>query len=147
MSQSVKDKIIGTWKLISWVYQDQKGNVVHYFGEDAVGILMYDTHGYMNAQLMKTNRKKFTSNSISGGTSEETKGAFDSYIAYFGKYDEVRPGEIVHRVEGSLFPNWHEDNQIRFAVLEGNRLTLSTLPMDINGADIVFHVTWERLAN
>lgn len=144
-SESVKNKIVGTWKLVRWVYHDQKGNEVHYFGEDATGILMYDAHGYMNAQLMKSNRNKFNSSSINGGTCEETKEAFDSYIAYFGKYDEVSPGEIIHRVEGSLFPNWHEDNQVRYAKLEGDYLILSTLPMHINGSDIVFHVTWERL--
>lgn len=145
MAEALKDKIVGTWKLKSWVFHNEKGEEVHYLGPDATGILMYDKHGYMNAQLMKGNRQKFASDSINGGTLEETNSAFLSYLAYFGTYKEERPGEIIHTVEGSLFPNWLGNKETRFGKIDGNILTLHTPPIPASGREIVFYITWERV--
>jgi hypothetical protein len=140
----IKEQIIGTWKLISWTYKNEKGEEVHYFGKNSTGILMYDEHGYMNAQLMKENRAAFASDSINGGSPEETYGAFHSYLAYFGKYYEEKPGEMTHIVEGSLFPNWVGNKEIRYGKIEGNRLVLSTPPIQAGESEIIFYITWER---
>lgn len=140
----IKEQIIGTWKLVSWTYKNEKGEEVHYFGKNSTGILMYDKHGYMNAQLMKENRAPFASDSINGGSPDETYGAFHTYLAYFGKYYEENPGEMTHIVEGSLFPNWVGNKEIRYGKIEGNKLILSTPPIPAGGAEIVFHITWER---
>lgn len=145
MQESIKDKIIGTWKLVSWVYENEKGETVHYLGEGATGILMYDKHGYMNAQLMKADRVPFASDSISAGTPEETHGAFHSYLAYFGTYYEDEPGAMVHIVEGSLFPNWLGHKEVRYGKIEGDRLVLNTPPIPAQGREIVFYITWERV--
>lgn len=145
MKESLKEKIIGTWKLVSWTYENEHGETVHYLGKDATGILMYDRNGYMNAQLMRASRPKFASGSISGSTPEEAHAAFNSYLAYFGKYYEAEPGEIVHVVEGSLFPNWLGNNESRFGELHGNRLILHTPPIPAAGREIVFYITWERV--
>lgn len=145
MTESITNKLIGTWRLVSWIYRDTDGNEVDYFGKGATGILMYDAYGNMNAQLMRSNRPAFASDDINGGTPGETKAAFDSYIAYFGKYEEVRPYEIVHKVQGSLFPNWFENHQLRYVTLSENHLMLSTPPVPANGAEIVFHIIWERV--
>jgi hypothetical protein len=145
MKESIKEKIIGTWKLVSWVYTDAKGEVIHYFGRDATGILMYDRHGFMNAQLMKAQRQPFASDSIRGGTPFETYNAFHSYLAYFGKYYEDKPGEMVHIVEGSLFPNWAGNKEVRYGKIEDDLLILSTPPIPVQGQNIVFNITWKRL--
>ncbi|MFZ6010022.1 MAG: lipocalin-like domain-containing protein [Bacteroidota bacterium] len=143
--KSLKNDIVGTWKLVSWTYQNEAGEEVEYFGKNSTGILMYDAHGYMNAQLMKPRRNKFVSDSISGGKPEETNEAFHSYLAYYGKYHEEQPGEIVHLVEGSLFPNWVGNRQVRYASIEGDRLIVSTPPIPAQGRDIVFRITWQRI--
>jgi hypothetical protein len=140
----LKDQIVGTWKLVSWTFENEKGETVHYLGENSTGILMYDEHGYMNAQLMKGNRSSFASDSINGGTPQEALGAFNSYLAYFGKYYEENPGEMVHIVEGSLFPNWVGNKEVRYGKIEGDKLILSTPPIPSGGAEIVFYITWQR---
>jgi hypothetical protein len=145
MNEFIKDRIVGTWKLVSWIYQDENGKPVHYFGENATGILMYDRSGYMNAQLMKPGRNSFASDSIDGGTREETYRAFCSYLAYFGRYYEERPGEIVHIVEGSLFPNWLERKEIRYGKIMNDNLVLYTPAIPVNDREIVFYITWERV--
>jgi hypothetical protein len=140
----LKQEIIGTWKLVSWVYKNENGEEVDYFGKNSTGILTYDKPGYMNAQLMKGDRSRFTSDSINGGTPDETYGAFHSYLAYFGKYYEEKPGEMVHIVEGSLFPNWIGNKEVRYGRIEGDKLILSTPPIHAQGAEIVFYITWKR---
>jgi hypothetical protein len=145
MKQSIGENIVGTWKLVSWVYENDRHETVHYFGENATGILMYNQEGYMNAQLMKSGRKPFTTDSISGGTPGETFDAFNSYLAYFGKYYEEKPGEIVHIVEGSLFPNWVGKKEVRYGSIENDRLILSTPPIQAGEKKIIFYITWQRI--
>jgi hypothetical protein len=144
MKEPIKEKIVGTWKLVSWIYKNEQGESVHYFGENAMGILMYDEHGFMAAQLMKTGRPPFSSNSISGGSAPETFGAFHSYLAYFGRYHEEAPGEIVHIVDGSLFPNWVGNKEVRYGKIEHDLLILNTPPIPVQDQKIVFHITWRR---
>lgn len=143
--RSLAKDIIGTWKLVSWTYKNEKGEDVHYFGKNSSGILMYDENGYMNAQLMKEGRTPFVSDSINGGTADETYGAFHSYLAYYGKYYEDKPGEMVHIVEGSLFPNWVGNREVRYGKIEDDRLVLSTPPIHAGGTEIIFYITWRRI--
>jgi hypothetical protein len=145
MQTSLKERIVGTWKLLSWVYSNDKNETVHYFGDDVYGILMYDRSGNMNAQLTRANREKFASNSIDVGTTTEIEKAFKSYLSYFGKYYEKVPGEIVHVVEGSLFPNWIGQEQLRYGRIEDNHLYLSTPPIAVSGTTVQFHLKWQRL--
>lgn len=147
MTTFIGKNIIGTWKLVSWVHKGEQGEDIHYFGKDASGILMYDRNGYMNAQLMKAGRPSFVSPSIDGSTPQEAFSAFNSYIAYYGRYREERPGEITHLVEGSLFPNWMGHSQVRYGKIEHDLLMLHTPPMRVAGNDIVFYITWERVSS
>jgi hypothetical protein len=145
MKEYIREKLTGTWKLQSWVYTNERGEIVNYFGDHPSGILMYDAHGYMNAQLTRADRKPFGSPAINGGTADETLEAFHSYIAYFGTYSEQAPGEVVHHVHGSLFPNWVNRNELRYATIEGDKLTLSTPPVPVAGGQIVFTLTWRKV--
>jgi len=145
MPEAIGPRIIGTWKLVSWTYTDDHGNTVPYLGEGAQGILMYDSQGYMNAQLMRAGRPPFAKPGFAEGTAEETWHAFNSYLAYYGRYYEAQPGEIIHEVEGSLFPNWVGHRQVRYATVIGDQLTLHTLPIAAHERKIVFYITWQRL--
>ena len=144
MQQFITDKIIGTWKLVSWVYQNEHNETVDFFGPNPVGILMYEKSGYMNAQLMRSDRANFSSPVSLEGTAQEYTSAFNGYAAYFGKFEEKEPGTLTHTVEGSLFPNWVGHDEIRYGRLEGNTLVLSA-PGIINGEKIMFYVTWKRV--
>jgi lipocalin-like protein len=144
MQQFITDKIIGTWKLDSWVYQNEHNEKVDFFGPNPVGILMYEKSGYMNAQLMRSDRANFISTVMGDGTTQEYTSAFNGYAAYFGKFEEREPGTLTHIVEGSLYPNWVGQDEIRYGKVEGNTLTLSA-PGIINGEKIMFYVTWKRV--
>jgi hypothetical protein len=144
MKEFIKDKIIGTWKLVSWKYSGENNTEVDFFGEKPMGILMYDSQGYMNAQLSRFGRTNFRSESLTGGSLEEMRDGYLSYAAYYGKYYEKSPGEIIHIVEGSLFPNWVGHEEIRYGKIKGEYLILSTPPIHAQGKEIIFNVTWER---
>lgn len=145
MEAFIKDKLIGTWKLISWTYTDANDNRVNYFSDNPSGILMYDIHGYMNAQLMKSGRVNLDAKTLSEGNPIEAAAAYQGYAAYFGKYYEVAPGKLIHEVEGSLFPNWVGQTETRYARFEDEFLILSAPPVLINGHETIFNVRWRRV--
>ncbi len=144
--EPLKNRIVGAWRLLSWVYQNEAGDTIDYFGKNPTGILMYDTSGNMNAQLMQRERSLFQTQAMRDGTDSERVDAFQTYVAYYGKYDEPTPGEIVHVVEGSLFPNWIGSKQIRYGSIKDDKLTLRTPLMQTANGGLQFTLVWQRIA-
>lgn len=144
MKKSLKNEILGIWKLVSWKYLNSNKESVDFFGKNPQGFLVYDASGYMCTQLMRGSRSNFISESMTAGTSEEVGNAYFEYLAYWGKYYEKTPGELIHEVEGSLFPNWMGANQIRYGKIDGTYLTLSTPPLPALGKKIEFDLIWKR---
>jgi hypothetical protein len=51
--QSLKDKIVGTWKIISWESQRSNGPVLNiWMGLHPNGLIIYQPNGYMAVQVM-----------------------------------------------------------------------------------------------
>ena len=135
--------LIGTWKLSSFELRESGGKVRHLGG---AGLLIYDEHGYMSAQLMRLGRPKFKSGDQLRGTPEEIKSAFEKFVSYYGTYEvNIKKSTVVHHIKASLFPNWVATDQERFLKLSGNKLTLSTPPMKLRGKESVSVFTWERV--
>ncbi len=143
--KSVKEEIVGTWKLQSIFYKDAEGKKIDLYGENPNGILMYDKLGYMNAQIGQKNREKMSSAALSGGSDSEKVKAFDSFMAYYGKYYEKEPGEIIHVVDACLIPNWEDQDEIRYCDINGDTLYITTPTTVINSHETVIEVFWKRL--
>ena len=137
----------GLWKLVSFDSTGPDGSPLSLFGPDPIGTIMYDAQGHMAVQIMQRARPLFAQADWRAGTLEETKAAFDGYLAYFGRY-EVNEAEgcVIHHMEGSLFPNWVGGDLKRFYVLSGNRLVLKTPPTLFGGVAGTSTLTWERVA-
>jgi hypothetical protein len=105
---------------------------------------MYSEDGYMSVAIMSTNRPKFASGDLWGGTTEEKVAAADTYVSYCGKY-EVQADKVIHHIDVSFFPNWSGDDQTRFFKFEGDRLSLSTPPFLVAGIQQTAHLIWERV--
>jgi hypothetical protein len=145
-AQHIKDRFIGTWKLISFEYRHKDGEVFCPLGANAVGWLTYGADGRMAVQIMKPDRPRFTTSDFLGGTPEEKLSAYEGYIAYLGTYTvNEAAGYVVHHVEGSLFPNWIGTEQKRSFTLNGSRLVLESAPFMARGRETVGHLIWERL--
>jgi hypothetical protein len=122
----LSEDIIGTWRLVSYVAEDDRGGAVTYpLGRDAVGLIMYTNDGYMSAQLMRPDRPTYDQPDTAGATTAQAAAAAAGYLSYSGPYDVDESTNVVqHHVAVSLLPNWLETIQLRHGTLEDNRLTL-----------------------
>jgi hypothetical protein len=137
---------VGTWKLISFEAILSNGEVRRLMGNDPTGRISYDDKGNMMVALTPRERARVSSVDKTRATLAE-KGAFlDSFEAYFGTYvvDEER-GIVTHYLEGALFPNWTDTAQERFYSFTGERLTLSTAPIEYGGETVTGILVWQRL--
>ena len=138
-----KVRIVGTWRLISAETFDGQGNPVLTYDD---GILQYTASGHMSAQLYRKSRPKFAAKEWYDASDAEIRSAFVGYAAYFGTF-EIREAEssVVHRVVGSLFPNWEGGEQQRFYRFDGDRLILSTAPGMVTDQRAGARLIWERV--
>jgi hypothetical protein len=141
----MKEKIVGTWSLISMTYKDKDEKTMYFFGENPKGYLTYDPNGIINVQFMMNNRKNFGSEVYGSGTPSEIQEAFGSYQAYFGRYYEMEAGVITHEIEGCIFPNWSGKKEIRYARVEGDKLYLTTPPTQVGDQVITVVALWKRM--
>ncbi len=124
------NQLVGTWKFISLVGKSSEGKVYHPYGENLIGMLMYDSKGYMSALLMNPDRPKFASGDMMKGTPEELKAAFEGFDAYCGTYIiDAEKSQVTHNVQGSKFPNWVGTAQVRFFKISGDTLHIAAPPI------------------
>ncbi len=133
---------MGTWRLLSFHIKTLDGKATYPYGRDAVGYYIFSESGYMSVAIMPANRRGFADGDFMGGSTEE-KAAAATYISYSGKY-EIQGDKVIVHPEVSFFPNWIAVDQVRFWELEGDRLTLSTAPILMRGAQQTAHLVWER---
>ena len=126
----MKERLIGSWRLVSYETTDPAGRQGKPYG-NAVGRISYDANGNMAGQVMRPDRAAMD--------------ASPGYIAYFGTYEVAADGRsVVHHVQGSLNPAWVGGDQIRQLRFDGERLILSTETRNKQGAALTHELTWER---
>ncbi|PIQ43454.1 MAG: hypothetical protein COW05_04560, partial [Gammaproteobacteria bacterium CG12_big_fil_rev_8_21_14_0_65_46_12] len=102
----MKEKFIGTWRLVHSIEIDEHGQKHYPFGDDAVGYIIYDAKGTMAVQITRRNRQAMNAKSLKTASVDELKQAAGDYLAYFGQYTIDEENETVdHDLEGCLFPN------------------------------------------
>lgn len=137
-----RNPFVGTWALVSWEAQTEKGDTEHPFGKDAAGWIMYDGEGNMSVNVMRRGRPHFSTDDPAGGTAEEIEAAYNGYLAYCGTYTvQESTRTITHSLKGSLFPNWVGSELVRHFEFSEDKLTLSTPP--IAGSTHV--LVWRRI--
>jgi hypothetical protein len=111
-ASSLRDQMIGTWKLESRVTKKPDGSVTTLPGWDgAPGYITYDPNGFMSVQFMQLHRTK-------------ESGAM-GYTAYFGAFTvDESTKTVTHHIVGDVNPDGVGANQPREVVLEGDALSL-----------------------
>ena len=140
------DQFTGTWWLLACEGRWSDGRISKPYGDEPSGLLMYDGQGSFSGQIMTQGRPNFATGNLLKGSDAEVRAAFEGYVAYYGSYtvDETE-GLMIHQVEGSFFPNWIGDTQVRKFEFSGDgRLQLSTLPIKGSRADLTVVLLWER---
>lgn len=144
---SLRDQLIGAWKLVSYVEKPVDGSAPTYpFGENAQGIIIYTRDGFMSAQLSRRNRASFASDDWYVGKPEEFAAAASSYFAYTGPFqvDEERQS-LSHSMFISLFPNWVGQTQPRVVDVDRDFLTITTeKPVESQGKMVKPELRWKR---
>jgi len=136
----------GAWKLISFEFRKDNEETIYPFGERAQGSIIYTESGRYSAQLMRVDRPKFRLPDQMRGTSAEIEASYKGCISYFGSYEVDHENNfIIHRVEGSLFPNMEGTNQIRLFELAGDSLRLTTPPFKLDGEQAIGILQWKRI--
>lgn len=139
------EHLIGTWNLIACEGRSSTGDTLYPYGQEPVGMLMYDPNGYMSVVLMRPGRRPFAGSDPLGGTPEEVKTAFEGFDAYCGKYNvNTSQGTVTHHLIAARFPNWEGTEQTRYVTLYEDRLDLSAPPILAQGVEWIFSLKWQR---
>jgi hypothetical protein len=141
------DKFVGAWRLVSTEYHTDDGSPAESpYGPEPQGLLIYDSHGSMSAQLAQKGRTPFAINDRMKGTPEEIKVAFQTYQAYYGRYKiDEREHVVTHTVVQALLPNWVGTEQRREYRFKDGKLILRTPPMVIGGKRLIGELVWEKI--
>jgi hypothetical protein len=140
-----KNKLVGTWKLVSVVSKTDQGDVNKaVYGEHPKGFITYLPDGRMVVIITEDGRKPLTVNDRVAAPIEERAQAFSTMTAYAGTYT-FSGDKVVHHVEVASIPNWVGTDQSRTAKIQGDRLIISTPPLSRGLTLQTFELTWERL--
>ena len=116
LAQRVADRLVGTWLLETIETRTADGQwrpAETRFGQNAVGILIYDASGNMSVQVMRRDRAsigvpggRVSEEELARASPERKAEALDGYTAYWGTYmvDEDR-SVVIHQRQGHLIPD------------------------------------------
>ncbi len=147
MANSLREQLIGAWKLVSYVEIPVDGSEPTYpMSKEPMGIIMYTPDGFMSAQLMHPQRNHFASGDWFDGTDAEYKQEASTYIAYTGPFNvDEEKQTLTHSMFISLFPNWTGQTQPRVVKIEGDLLHLSTaFPRVSKGKTVNSFLKWKK---
>ena len=143
---SVAISIVGAWRLVTFEFRKENGNVIHPYGEKARGSIIYTESGRYSAQLMRSDRPRFAIGDQMLGTPGEIEANYKGSISYFGRYEiDIENRFVIHHVESSIFPNMEGTDQKRIFELSEDRLQLTTPPIKLDGEMAVGVLLWERI--
>lgn len=147
MAETLRERLIGAWKLVSYVEKPVDGSAPFYpMGEAPQGLILYTPDGYMSAQLMRPGRRPFSSGDWFRASDEEVREEALGYIAYSGRFqiDEAKQ-TLTHSMFVSLFPNWLGQTQPRVVRIKGDVLDLSSaVPILSGGKQTMSYLSWQR---
>lgn len=136
--------ILGTWALISTEWKRADGRHANPFGDEAVGVLIYDPSGYMSAQIMRGDRP--APGASASGIDSAMASAVSGYVAYFGAYSVDEAAAVVsHRVIGSAMPAWVGLEFTRRFMIRDDILTLRDDLTTADGVAVAAATSWQRV--
>lgn len=134
--------VVGAWSLVSFDVDEGKGSERPRFGTQPAGYLMYTASGRVAAVLAGTHRPALQPPmKIGAEATGECAKAVADFLAYAGTY-EIRGDRVFHHVEVSVFTNLVGTTLERRFTLEGDTLTIRTVPPEIWGTSNV--LVWKR---
>jgi hypothetical protein len=116
-----KDKLIGTWKLVSCVMEDvETKEQKPVWGEHPNGYIVLTPSGRWIVVQTAEGRKV-------PQTDADRTAAFRSMLAYSGRY-RTEGDKIIIKVDIAWDESWNATEQVRFYRIEGDRLHIEAAP-------------------
>jgi len=135
-----KSDVVGVWKLVSVMYEDQETKKMSpVLGDAPRGYQIATADGRWLA-LVTANGRPVPK------TDEERLQAFRSMISYSGRY-RVEGNRVTTKVEVAWNEAWVGGEQVRFLRFEGDKLHIESPPMphpNVNNRVVRVIVTWQR---
>ena len=135
-----KSQIVGTWKLVSVMYEDQETKALTpVLGNNPRGYQIATADGRWLALVTAEGRPV-------PKTDEERLHAFRSMISYSGRY-RIEGNKVTTKVEVAWNEAWVGGEQVRFVRFEGDRLYIESPPMphpNVNNRVVRVIVAWQR---
>ena len=145
---SLKNEIIGSWKLLSYIEVPVGGEEYLFpLGTNPKGILIFSPDDYMSVQISVKNPIRYNSEDKFWVTDEKIIERAKQYIAFTGKYttDNVL-SHVIYHIETSLNPHWEGIKQVRKMDFEGDILYQKSVePISSNGQMVHAYMTWQRI--
>lgn len=128
-STLANSRFIGTWRLESFESVLPDGTVTHPWGEDPLGMIVWDASGHFAVQV---------------GPRDPARAA--EYTSFFGTAHgpEGESGTVILRVIGSSAPTRVNGDQVRNFLFEEEGLVRMRPPVGPNGAQSTFR--WRRVS-
>jgi len=138
-----QDQIVGVWKLVSVMYEDQETKALTaVFGDKPRGCQIATRDGRWLALATPSER-------VVPLTDAERAHAYRTMIAYSGRY-RIDGNKIVTKVDAAWNEAWVGGEQVRYIRFEGDRLHVESPPMphpNVYGKVVRVIVTWQREAD
>ena len=138
----VRNRLIGTWKLVSTVETLKNGTTRETFGPHGQGFLMYEADGYMCANEVNPDRPKW--GDTDRPTKEEALAAGNSTFAYCGRFEiDLQKNQVIHLPEIATDPGYVGTRQIRPYHFEADKLILSDTVTD-DPEVVSWKIVWQK---
>jgi hypothetical protein len=142
---SLKDDLLGSWRLISITNLRADGTRYELFGSNATGMLMFGKGGTYSIQIMRSLRPLFAAENRLEGTAEENRATSQGVLSHFGTY-EVNESDhsFTMHIEGSSYPNWEKTAQKRNFTILADRLSWIDPVAGPRAGDVQSELIWKR---
>jgi len=146
---SVREKLVGAWRLVSVETVKPNGEVIYpFYGKHPQGLIMYDQSGWMSVQIISDPApavpKVDSRQDFAAAPDKEKAAAAEGYYAYYGTWTvDASKATVTHHIHQSLMPGERGEEGVRHFVLEGDRLTLTAKTHEM-GEEHERRLVWQR---
>jgi hypothetical protein len=141
---SVEDRLVGSYRLLSFENFADDGEVARPFGDNPKGFAIYTAEHLMTAIMMRADRPNFADGDILAATESERVDAFATASSFAGRW-EIVDDQIVHHLDVTTYPNWTGTLQYRNFELSDTHFTLFPPRMLMHGKIRRGEVRFERI--
>ena len=123
MTQTVRERAVGTWRMVSLEVGEGAG-LIRPYGPSPNGLMVITADGWFTITITRPDLSGFAAGNRERGNDEENRAVVRGSIGYFGTYRiDEGTSTIACRIEGTTFPNYLGETQVRRLIFDGDTIT------------------------